>query len=276
MITTEQGKIVAGLIRKNARILRGESFKTLRLINSLIRAREANVPEQFLLPFSFGLRKAIAATRFDKSVLPQAVGSLFIKNRHCTAANLAAMEDFAARIRNEFACETENAVLAADGAALSGLYQDLGAFPGAHWTALLRDGTYANGSNRRMLGMPEDDWSEKTQFGKTFWRKPKPALLVTLLAAHVGSAAAHPTPPMWPHMGLALLAWKESVGVKEILAIGSKLDLLEDVERGLAIAAHIFPELASWVNVDELLIPGWEKKFAIPLAARRLMVGERE
>ncbi len=127
MITTLQGEIIVELVRKHGKMLRGESFKTLRHINALVRAREANVPENFLLPFS---------------------------------------------------------------AALSGLYEDPGAFPGSHWAALLRDGTYASDRSRRMLGLPADDWSEKIRFGNASWRKPKPALLITLLAAYVGVLSA--------------------------------------------------------------------------------------
>ena len=276
MLNTDQSEIVVDLIRKNARILRRERFKALRLINSLIWAREAHVPEPFLLPFSCSLRKAIEGTRFDQSALPSAVGSLFMRNRRCSVDNLAALEDFGVRIREEFGCTTEDAVLAGDGAALAGLYQDPGAFQAADWTALLRDGTCANGGRPRMLRPPAKEWSEKIQFCKACWRKPKPALLITLFAAHIGDPTTSPIPPMWPHLGLALLAWKDRIGVKEVLELGSKLVQREEVERGLAIAAHIFPELAKWAEPEKLGIPAWERKFAVPLAARRLKLGERE
>jgi hypothetical protein len=175
MITTLKGEIIVELVRKHGKMLRGESFKTLRHINALVRAREANVPENSLLPFSSALHKAIGATRFDKSVLPSAVGPLFLSNRRCSVQNLAALDQFAADMREQFHGKAENAVLAGDGAALSGLYEDPGAFPGSHWAALLRDGTYASDRRRRMLGLPTDDWSEKIRFGNASWRKPKPA-----------------------------------------------------------------------------------------------------
>jgi hypothetical protein len=276
MITTAQVELVVDLIRKHGRMLRRESFKTLRQINALIRAREANVPESFLLPFSGALQKTIETTRFDKSALPSAVGSLFMSNRRWSDANLAALDRFGIYVCDQCGGKTESTVLAGDGGALSALYQDSGAFPATYWAALLRDGTYAAESRKRMLGFPEDDWSEQIQFGKTSWRKPKPALLITLLAAHLGNPTAPPTPPIWPHLGLALLAWNDRIAVQDILKFAGKLDVLEDVQRGLAISAHIFPELAEWTNLNELWIPGWEKKFAIPLAARRLMMGERE
>ena len=276
MITGVQGEIVVELVRKHARLLRGESFKTLRHVHALVRAREANVPETFLLPFSSALRKVVETTRFDKSALPSAVGSLFMSNRRCAAANLAALDKFAAEIRGKFESKTEYAVLAGDAAALSGLYQDMGAFPASHWTALLRDGTYAAEHRRRILGLPQDDWSEPIKLGKTSWRKPRPPLLITLLAAHLGNPSVPPTPSIWPHLALALLVWSNRIPVKEILEFAGTLDVLEDAQRGIALAAHMFPELAEWANLDKLWIPGWEKKFAIPIAARRLMMGERD
>ncbi len=276
MITTVQIEIVVELVRKHARMERGESFQTLRHVHALVRAREANVPESFLLPFSSALRKVIDTTRFDKAALPSAVGALFMSNRRTSTANLASLDQFAAEICGKFESKTEYAVLAGDGAALSGLYQDMGAFPASHWAALFRDGTYAAESRRRILGLPSDEWSEPVKLGKNSWRKPKPPLLITLLAAHLGNPSAPPTPSIWPHLGLALLVWNDRIRVKDILEYAGTLDVLEDAQRGLALAAQIFPELAEWTDLDKLWIPGWEKKLAIPIAARRLMMGERE
>jgi hypothetical protein len=276
MLNLEQSRIAVDLIRKNARIMRRERIKILRHINSLLDAQEAQIPEQLLLPFSSNLRKAIEAIPFDMSSLPIAVASLFNKNQDLSLENLKALKSFCNRIQGEFGAETEDAVLSGDGAALAGLYHDSGAYLAVYWAAVLKDGTCANGERPKALGPPEMEWSEQIQFGNSFWRVPKPALLITLFAAHVGDPTTSPTPPMWPHLGLALLVWKDRIGLKEVLELGGKLAQREEVERGLAIAAHIFPELAKWVNLEELELPVWERKFAVPLAARKLVLGERE
>jgi hypothetical protein len=276
MINPAQGEIVADLVRKNGRILRRERVKALRLMNSLIWALEAQVPEQYLLPFSSCLHRIADGAHFDAAALPSAVGSLFNKNRRCSAENLAGLARFGARIQEEFGAATEDAVLVEDGAALAGLYQDPGAFPALHWAALLRTGICANGGKPTELAPPAEEWSEQVRFGNACWRKPKPALLVALLAGQIGNPATSPMPPMWPHLGLALLVWKDRIGVKEILELGTRLTLREDVAHGLAIVAHIFPELADWVDAEKLGIPGWERKFAVPIAARRIVIGDRD
>jgi hypothetical protein len=222
------------------------------------------------------LRKALDATRFDRSVLPQSVGSLILKNGRCGDENLAAIQVLASRIKDEFGCGAENSVLAGDGAVLSGLHQDLSAFPVAHLSALLQDGTYVNGTRWKKLGAPVNDWSETTQFGASLWRRPKPVLLITLLASHVGNPAAPPTPPMWTHLGRAILMWRDQVSAQEVLALGRALEVTEDAVHGLAIISHIFPEIQPWTMFGTLKIAGWEKRFAVPLAARRLVMGERE
>lgn len=276
MITAVQGDIIVGLVRRHAEMLRGRSFKTLRQLNALIRGREANIPDSFLLPFSAALKKVVESGSFDKAMLPASVGALFRINAKFEAANLASLDKFASDVRSKFGGKTEDAVLAGDAAALAGLYEDMGAFGASHWAALLDDGTYAAQSRPRRIGLPQEDWSEPVKIGKNLWRRPRPPLLITLLAAHLGNPSAPPTPSIWPHLALSLLVWNDQVPVQSILEFAGALDLAEDVQRGLAITAHVFPELREWAGVDELSIPGWEKKLAIPIAARRLMMGERD
>jgi len=276
VITAVQGEIIVGLVRRHGRMLRGESLKTLRQINALVRGREANIPDSFLLPFSAALKKVVESGSFDKSTLPASVGALFRINTRCEAANLASLDKFASNVRSKFGGKTEDAVLAGDAAALSGLYEDMGAFGASHWAALLDDATYAADSRHRRLGFPQEDWSEPVKIGDNLWRKPKPPLMITLLAAHLGNPGAPPTPSIWPHLALSLLVWNDRIPLQSILEFAGSLDLAEDVNRGLAITAHVFPELQEWADVDELSIPGWEKKLAIPIAARRIMLGERD
>lgn len=276
MINTAQGEIVVGLVRKKARILHGEKLKPIRLINSLIWAGEALVPEQYLLPFSSSLSRVIDESHFDRASLPPAIGSLLKINERCRKDNSARLKRFAGRIEKEFSSSTQDAVLAGDGAALAAIYGDLGAYPVTEWAALLRDGRYANGSHPIEMAPPAEDWSDAMRFGDTNWRRPKPALLIALLARHIGDPGMSPMPPVWPHLGTALLLWREKVKMDEVAQVGANLKHRQDVERGFAIVAHIFPELQSWVDTHKLSIPRWERKYAVPIAARRIVIGGRE
>ncbi len=276
MLNTTQSRIVTDLVRKKARMLGGEKLKVLRLMNNLVTAGEALVPEPYLLPFSSSLSRLLEESHFDETSLPPAVGALLNKNRRCRAENLARLERFADRIRREFQAAAHDAVLAGDGAALASLYNDIGAFPIAEWAAVLRDGTYANGGKPKSMAPPAEEWSDLVRIGTTSWRRPKPGLLITLLARHVGDPAVSPMPPVWPHLGAALLLWKDRIPASQILKFGAQLDQLDEVERGLAIIAHIFPELNEWLNARTLSIPKWERKYAVPIAARRIMIGGRD
>jgi hypothetical protein len=276
MLNSYQIRTIKKLISKKAKIIRGEKLAPLRLMNALVSAREAHVPEQYLLPFSSSLKRVLDGSRFDRAALPPIVGSLLNKNRLYGAKNLAALEQFAARIAAEFGAAPSEAVLAGEGAALIGLYSDPGAFPAGQWTALLKDGTYANGGRPFKMAPPAEGWSEEIRLGNALWRKPKPELLLTLFARHVGDPDAAPTPPMWPHLGTALMVWKDRIAVTGVLELGIRLGQKDEVERGLAIAAQIFPELEGWAEAERFSIPRWERKYAIPLAARRIIMGERD
>jgi len=276
MLNSNQIQIIKKLISRNAKIIRGEKVVPLRLMNVLVAAREAHVPEHFLLPFSSSLKRVLDGSRFDRAALPPIVGSLLNKNRLYGAENLASLKEFAARIKAEYGAAPADSVLAGEGAALAGLYCDPGAFPASQWAALLKDGTYANGGRTLEMAPPLEEWSEEIRLGDTLWRKPGPELLLTLFARHVGDPGAAPTPPMWPHLGAALLVWKGRVAVTKVLGLGTLLGQKNEVERGLAVAAHIFPELEEWVEAGRFSIPRWERKYAIPIAARRIQMGERD
>jgi hypothetical protein len=276
MLNRDQIKIIKKLVKKEARILRGEKLKPIRLMNSLITAREAYVPEHFLLPFCSCLRRIIDQSHFDKATLPTIAGSLLKKNRRCEAANLAALEQFAARIKKEFGAASAETVLAGEGAALASLYEDPGAFPAAQWAALLKDGTYANGGKVKEMVSPSEVWSKEIELGNAPWRIPEPGLLITLFACHVGDTDAAPIPPMWHHLATALLLWKDRITFKEVLELAVRFGRKEEAEHGLAITVHIFPELEKWADVNQYSIPRWERNYAIPLAARRILIGDRD
>ncbi len=142
MAEARQKATLIRLIRKNAKILRGEPVSILRMINSLMRAQSAQLPERYLLPLSSGLKKVIEDNkRFDQSALPAKVGALFNQNQNCALDNLSGLKHFGKRVEKEFTAAREDSVLAGDAAALASLYDDLGAFPATDWMALL-DGTW--------------------------------------------------------------------------------------------------------------------------------------
>ncbi len=275
MLNTEQETIAVGLIRKKAKILRGEEQKALRLVNSLVWAHESQIPEDFLLTFNSALSVVIHMSRFDPASLPPVVGALANKNKRCRTSNLIALDLFGARIENEYSVATEETVLSGNGAALSVLYNDPGAFPATEFAALLDNGTYVNGRKRKKMKPLSEEWSERIQIGNNYWRKPKPELLVALLAQHIGDPGTNPALPMWPHLGTALLLWRDKISLETVVDLGKQLTVRAEVERGLAIAAYIFPELTRWIETIKLKIPRWEKKYAIPLAAKRIVQGGR-
>ncbi len=94
--------------------------------------------------------------------------------------------------------------------------------------------------------------------------------LAVTLAGRVGNARVAPNPPLWPLLGILLLGWRESLDLNRLQKKASERDNLADVERGLAIIAHLFPELAFWLAGVKLNLPRWEQRLAVPVAARRL------
>ena len=275
-LSTDQVEIIKNLIRRNARIEKQERFKALRFINRLVWAIEASIPDEFLMPFSSSLRQAIDWNSFDESTLPPGPAFLFNKINRCSNQNLESLDSFGEKILEEYNAASQDTILAGEGAALAGLYHDPGAFPTVHWEGLMENGLCANGEKPRKYGSPLKSWSEPVQFGHSQWRKPKPALLITLLASSVGDPSSPLMPPIWTHLGLALLLYKDNLSIDEILDIGARLEQRDEVERGIAIAAHLFSELDEWVDFRRLSIPKWERKFAIPIAARRITIGERD
>jgi hypothetical protein len=276
MFRTEKNKIAIDMVRKSAAILRAEPPPILRLLNLLIFAEETQVAEHFLLTFASGLRKVIDKVHFDWSTLPSEIGALLNKNPRCSAANLASLEKFAKQLPSRYDAHAEEAVLVGNGAVLAGLYEDMGAFLASGWEALLSNGICINDAKPKKFNPPLEDWSERIQIGNCWWRKPKPMLLTALLARHVGDPATSPASPVWSHLGIALLVWQNCFTSAEILDIGNKLGCPAEIERGLAIAGQIFPEIERWVNPEKLHIPGWERKLALPIAIGRLMMGEKD
>jgi hypothetical protein len=275
MLSTKQGEIIVGLVRRHAQALRLEPVSTRRLVSNLIQAEEALVPERFLMPVGACLQGIAKNANIEESALPLYVRYLFNETRRCSAENIEALKRFGKSIFARYGAATEDAVLAGDVAALATLYENAGAFPAQDFEALLKNGTCANGEMPKLMRPPAEEWSTKVRMGATEWRKPKPALLIALFARHVGDPVTPPMPPMWPHLGLALLSWKDRIAVKEVIEISEKLGRRQEVECGIVIAGCIFPEIQEWVYAGELKMPRWEK-LAARIAARRLVLANYE
>jgi hypothetical protein len=277
MLQPFECKVAVDLVRRTARAMRHpESASALRMMNACLRAQWGGVTGNFLLPFGSQLQEVLKARRFDQRMLPGAIEALLEKNRLCAARNLQQLEAFGERIRSEAGLRTDQALLAGEAAALIALYRDPGAFLVGEWMALLTDGTCLNGTRPKHFQPPPLNWASPVEFGGQTWLIPAPALLVAMLAVHVGDPANSPDPPVWLHLGLAILVWKETVSARAVAELGEVLGHGDQVDRGLAIIAHLFPELLDWVGAESGRIPNWEKKLAIPLAARRIVMGVRE
>jgi hypothetical protein len=99
--------------------------------------------------------------------------------------------------------------------------------------------------------------------------------LITALAGRVGNAQVGPTPAVWPILALALLEWRNTISANDIVAHAASTGQREQTQRGLLIASFLFPELQGWVAGVQMEVPLWERLFAVPLAARKLVLLEK-
>jgi hypothetical protein len=271
MLNTRQGEIIVGLVRRHAQALRHEGVSARRLVSNLMQAEEAMVPERYLMPVGSCLQGIVKNANIEESALPLFVRYLFNETKRYGAENIGALNNFGKSIFDRYGALTKDAVLAGDVAALATLYENPGAFPAGDFEALLKSGTCANGEQPKIMKPPADEWSTKVWMGATEWRKPKPALTIALFARHVGDPTTPPAPPVWPHLGLALLIWKDQISIKEVIGISEKLGRRDEVECGIVIAACIFPEIREWVDQGELRLKKWER-VAARIAARRIVL----
>jgi len=100
--------------------------------------------------------------------------------------------------------------------------------------------------------------------------------LAVTLAGRVGNPRVSPAPPLWPILALLLLTWRETVSADQVMLRAAALGIQDEVHRGLALIAYLFPELESWLAGVPLGIPLWEKTLAVPLAARKLVLLDAE
>src|SRR5206468_7972445 len=67
--------------------------------------------------------------------------------------------------------------------------------------------------------------------------------LAVTLAGRVGNPRVSPDPPLWPLLALLLLGWCDRLSAERIMERATWLGIENEVERGLAIIAYLFPEL---------------------------------
>src|SRR5438876_7831722 len=94
--------------------------------------------------------------------------------------------------------------------------------------------------------------------------------LAVTLAGRVGNPRISPTPPLWPLLALLLLGWRDRLSADRVMERAAWLGMENEVERGLAIVAYLFPELHEWTADVPFRMPLWERTLAVPLAARKL------
>src|ERR1051326_908966 len=94
--------------------------------------------------------------------------------------------------------------------------------------------------------------------------------LAVTLAGRVGNARVSPVPPLWPLLALLLLAWRDSLSAQRLIDQAAWVGMQNEVEKGLAIVAYLFPELQEWTADIPFGMPLWERTLAVPIAARKL------
>src|SRR5437016_9265888 len=94
--------------------------------------------------------------------------------------------------------------------------------------------------------------------------------LAVTLAGRVGNPRVSPAPPLWPLLALLLLGWRDRLSAERVMERAAWLGTENEVERGLAIVAYLFPELQEWTADIPFRMPLWERALAVPLAARKL------
>jgi hypothetical protein len=95
--------------------------------------------------------------------------------------------------------------------------------------------------------------------------------LAVTLAGRVGNPRVSPVPPVWPVLALLLLGWRNSFSIEKVMERSAPA-ADHDVQLGFAIVGYLFPELENWIGNMRLKIPLWERRLAVPLAARKLVL----
>jgi hypothetical protein len=127
-------------------------------------------------------------------------------------------------------------------------------------------------SSAELAGMPRTDRLSTT--AREYAVFPSGEQLAVTLAGRVGNPRISPVPPVWPVLALLLLGWRNTFSIEQVME-RSALGADQDVHRGFAIVGYLFPELENWIADMRLNIPLWERRLAVPLAARKLVLLEK-
>ena len=286
-MNSEQTQSVVHLARLIAGAIRRGDTVGDRLVEACLRCRDGRAPDHFT---SVGLDMwhMIAAPG------PGVIGGLrsdlrYLLEHHVEIGrtNLETFREVSSYLGGNGAV-SQQPVLLGDAAVLLSLYGTLAAFEASLWVValqgadgrLMRSGTAAVLSagpfdlrvcSAGRLEEPLKHFSRSEEVDGTEWRVPTGELMAVLLAARVGDPEALPSPPMWFHLAVAIMGWKEYLDFDEMLELADDLELSCHVHRGLAITAKLFPEVRAMVPIRKLDIPTWERLLALPLATRRVV-----
>ena len=123
------------------------------------------------------------------------------------------------------------------------------------------------GRLQRVVG----SYSRLAQLEGWTFRVPTGAALVALLAARLGDPMANPVSATWLQLGVTLKAGRDRLDLHKVLELAVELGVREEVHRGLAIVASIFPELRSRIPSSKLVLSAMERRVAVPVAAHKLV-----
>ena len=286
-MTSERTQSVVHLARLIAgAIKRGETVAD-RLAGACLRCMDGGAPEEFTVLGLSIWRMLMPPRGLISPGLRPDLSALLDRHRVIEDANRRTFVEVA-RFLGGAAKGGPMPVLLGDAAVLLSFYGTLDAFEASLWVVavegtgrrLMRSGTVEVVSaspfdlrvcSAGLLEEPLKRFSRVEEAGGVEWCVPTDELLLVLMAARLGDSRAALLPPMWFHLAVAMLGWRDRVDFDEILELAEDLELVACVHRGLAITAAVFPEIDILVSPRKLDIPRWERLLALPLAARRVV-----
>lgn len=275
----EQFVALRAAIRCSVAARHGDAAAAAQLCRLACCALEAGVPPRLLLPV-VSIARAMAAEGCGQGVPPAIAERSGVAN-----ANGEQLEELGRRLDGD-GQPTAEAVLLGDAALMALLYGDAAAFPlrlTIAGVAVTGDAHTQIELHLRMAGgkpvtaplgplgdVARRDGRAWAHGGRT-WRLPSRELLLALLIARVGDPLAHPDPPLWHHLAIALGVWRETLDHQRLFDCAARLGLSPPLRRGMALLARLLPELAPppATRLPQLSWP--ERTLAVPLSARKLV-----
>jgi hypothetical protein len=258
---------------------RGDIEARARLSLVARAALEADVPPSMLLPVG-AIARGIASEGFFQALPPEIADRAAV-----VRANEECLDQLGRRLE-AVNHPTDQAVLLGDAGLLVLLYDDLAAFPlrlpilgvrgpresrGLIEAHLHHQGGRATIGPLGMLADPVRRTAPTRNLGGHTWTLPSRELIVALLTSRVGDPLAHPDPALWHHLALAFGLWRGELDCERILTYAMRVGLCSPLRRGVALLAHLFPQLeipAALRGAKPALL---ERALAVPLAARKLV-----